>query len=183
MNASVNEILNLASCKDTFAICDFAMLTIYDDNFFVRNDYDILSLGQRQHLQKHLLGLGFKQSSGKVMQKGNICVEFPTPNRLLSASAFQAEFIAPFRTHAFVVTPTMFAEALCYAAVQQPDAELDALELQLKTLIEHCPFNLELWQILAINTSIETPVNSLLPALQQHQAKVISSQFKNKRAY
>ncbi|QBY04706.1 hypothetical protein E2K93_10015 [Thalassotalea sp. HSM 43] len=176
----LSQLLKLDTCKDSFAMDGLPLLTMYDDNLFIRNDYDILSLGQRKHLQTHLKNIGFTQVTGKIMRRESTEVEFPKPNHMLSQSGFKPHFIDTTSEKINIITPTMFAECLCYLKLQ--DGTLD-LQQQLQALIDTCPFNIELLQILAINTDFEQTINRLAGSLTAYQTDVIERKFKRKRAY
>ncbi|MUH72896.1 hypothetical protein [Psychrosphaera haliotis] len=36
--------------NNLYALEGLPLITVYDDNFFVRNDYDVLSIGQRKYV-------------------------------------------------------------------------------------------------------------------------------------
>ena len=109
---NVVQHFNLQHDKHMYGEGTLPLITVYDDNWFVRNDYDILSMGQRQHVQNILIKNGFKQRSGKEMYNGNISVHFPKPKRILALSSFEEHYLEKVKNAVYVVTPTTFAECL-----------------------------------------------------------------------
>lgn len=182
MNRSetLHSLLNIDEGKDLFALPPLPLLTVYDDNFFLANDYDILSFGQRRHVQQHLTKQGFKQTSGKTMEHGDLSVLFPKPNHILAQSNFKLAYIDSQSTTLYVVTPTCFGECLFYYFA---DAQPEVLRTALHQLIDQCPFNIEYLRCVAINSDIEQAVNTFTSSLLEYQAAVIINKFKRKHTY
>ncbi|WP_371187200.1 hypothetical protein [Thalassotalea maritima] len=179
MSSALNK-LNITIGKDMFALSPLPMLTVYDDNFFLANDYDILSLGQRRHVQRHLTEQGYKQATGKTMHNKGATAVFPKPNHILAQSNFRPEFITPQDHTIYIVTPTCFAEGLFYYFNNQRQT---LLLKALQQLIDRCPFNIEYLRCVTLNSNIEGQVKSLTPQLSEYQQQVIARKFKQKRAY
>ncbi len=63
------EILNnLGRDKFIYTSPEARLITLYDDFFYSRNDYDHLCPGQRDYIRKKFLGNDFKQVSGSVFR-------------------------------------------------------------------------------------------------------------------
>lgn len=170
--------LSVAKDKHLYAVDGLPLLTVYDDNWFVRNDYDVLSSGQRQHIQHVLAQQGFSQKTGKTMQCKNIVVEFPTPRHILALSSFQPHFLMPAPTIITAITPTTFAETLFYQMLEEDTRNLN----NLKQLIDKCPYNIELLRDISINSPIESLTAQSYHTLVAYQADIVERKFKRKKA-
>jgi hypothetical protein len=157
---------------------ELPLLTLYDDNLFVRNDYDVLSVGQRNYLINLLKPFGFKQKSGKILTDGNVIIEFPKPNRILAISSYQPEFNEPSDSHFFVVTPSTYAETLFHRYQNDKNVMLS----RIKHLIETCPFNIELIRDINYHSPIETITKETFSELEKFQSEIIEEKFKFKRS-
>lgn len=175
---SIKDNFNPDLDKHIYAINELPLITIYDDNFFVRNDYDVLSSGQRQHLIEFFVGHGFKQTSGREMILSDTKVIFPKPSRMLAQPQFDENWLSPVQDQIIPVTPTAFAEALFYMIVRR---NIDSLDL-IKSLIDKCPYNIELLRDISYRTEIESITKSSFKELTDYQALVIEEKFKRKKA-
>lgn len=178
MIQSVAQHFNLQHDKHMYGNDTLPLMTIYDDNWFVRNDYDILSMGQRQYVQNVLVKNGFKLRSGKEMYKGDISVHFPKPKRILALSSFEEHYLENVTNATYVVTPTTFAECLFYQTVRRKENSLEAI----KTLINKCPYNIELLRDISIYTEIEQITIDSYHELMRYQKAVVEKKFKRKKA-
>ncbi|MAG77249.1 MAG: hypothetical protein CL811_10885 [Colwelliaceae bacterium] len=167
--------------KNLYSTPQIPALTVYDDNWFVRNDYDVLSVGQRNYVINYLTGKGFKQKSGRSLVNGDITVHFPRPQSNLAVSAFQPEFVTFNSKDYYCLTPTQFAEALCYRSVNIGLCEQD-LASQLKQLIDKCPYNIEWLRDISYRTIIESITAKQFSELMAYQAEVVKAKFKMKKA-
>jgi len=167
--------------KNLYSRSDLPIITIYDDNWFLRNDYDVLSLGQRNYLINFFKNQGFVQTSGKILTKGEVTITLPRPQQNLAISAYQTSFIESSETEIFCVTPTQFAEALFYRAVRQGDSQ-EMLISQLKELIETCPYNIEWLRDISYHTPIEQLTLDTYSLLTTFQKETIELKFKKKKS-
>ncbi|WP_371378802.1 hypothetical protein [Thalassotalea aquiviva] len=172
--------------KHIFALNNLPLITIYDDNFFVRNDYDILSLGQRQYLINFFIKYGFTVKSGKLLQLNQTNLHFPTPSRLLAVSTFAPCLLKKNNTDYYCVTPTTFAECLFYRMAkneseQGSQAITNGIEA-LKQLINTCPFNIEYLRDISYRNPIEQLTIQHYAMLKDYQQQVIAQKFKRKKA-
>lgn len=175
LKQAINQDKNLY-CRD-----DLPIVTIYDDNWFLRNDYDVLAPGQRNYLINFFKTQGFEQTSGKILKKGEVIINLPRPLRNLAISAYQSTFIEDSETEIFCVTPTQFAEALFYRAVRQNDS-LETLISQLKELIETCPYNIEWLRDISYHSPIEQLTLDTYSLLTAFQKETIELKFKKKKS-
>lgn len=157
---------------------ELPLVTVYDDNWFVRNDYDVLSSGQREYLITFFSEYGFKQVSGREMVHENTKVIFPKPNRMLAQPQLDEAWLNPHEDTIVPVTPTAFAEALFYMIMR---GDIESLDL-IKSLIDKCPYNIELLRDISYRTEIETITNSSFDELMQYQNLVVEEKFKRKKA-
>lgn len=177
------DLQAINSDKNLFVLPELPLITIYDDNFFVRNDYDILSSGQRNYLIKFFTKAGFKQKSGSVMANDTCKLVFPKPNRMLALSDFKPEYLSDKRDIFYFVTPTTFAECLYYLMLQangQTDEHTSLDKLML--LIDKCPCNLELMRDINIYSDIGKLTQKHYGELVAFQKEIVSQKYKHKRA-
>jgi len=165
--------------KNLFATEKLPLITVYDDNLFVRNDYDVLSLGQRNYLIRFFAQLGFKQKSGRLLQNEQVNIHLPRPNANLAISSFQPEFLEFRQQNYYCVTPTMLAETMFYYGLQHPEFELMA---GLKALIGKCPFNIEWLRDISYRSDIEQSTKATFAELTDFQSQLIKEKFKMKKA-
>ena len=165
--------------KHLYYLPQYSVITVYDDNFFVRNDYDILSLGQRNYLMRFFSQFNFKQKSGKLLSNDATNIHFPKPKHTLALSGYQASYNEPPNCDYYAVTPSTFAEVLFYDAAIHGEQWL--IE-QLHLLIETCPFNIELTRDINYRSPIEQLTKQHYQALTLYQKQIIESKFKHKKA-
>jgi len=170
---TINKDKNLFACESLPAV------TVYDDNLFVRNDYDVLSLGQRNYLIQFFTHLGFKQTSGRQLTKSDITIHLPRPNSNLAVSSFQEDFLHFDNKNFYCLTPTMLAEAMFHFSLFQRDFDLEA---NLHGLINKCPFNIEWLRDISYRSVIEEITADMYDSLSAYQAEVIEHKFKMKKA-
>jgi len=167
--------------KNLYCRDDLPIVTIYDDNWFLRNDYDVLSPGQRNYLINFFKKQGFLQTSGRVLTKGGLTINLLRPQQNLAISAYQPSFIENSDTQIFCVTPTQFAEALFYRAVRHNDSQ-EALVSQLQELIETCPYNIEWLRDISYHSAIEHLTLDTYALLTAFQKEMIELKFKKKKS-
>ncbi len=165
--------------KNLFAIQGLPLITVYDDNFYVRNDYDILSVGQRTYLINYFKKLGFDQVSGKTLQKGEVTIHLPKPNSNLAVSSFDPSFLCSDNKNYYCITPTMFAECLFYKELEQD--YMTHLKT-LRRLIKKCPYNIEWLRDISYNSTIENITKSTYLDLCEYQKFIVKKRYKNKKA-
>lgn len=176
---SPSMINKVNSDKHLYMLPDYPVITIYDDNFFVRNDYDVLSLGQRNYLVAFFNQFGFTQTSGKQVTDGNITLHFPKPKHTLALSSFEPKFAGKASADYYAITPSTFAEVLFYQANDK--GEEWAIE-QVKHLIQTCPYNIELVRDTNYRTPIEAITKRSFGLLTKFQQQVVEEKFKFKKA-
>ncbi|WP_163930024.1 hypothetical protein [Paraferrimonas sp. SM1919] len=165
--------------KNLFSMPEYSLITVYDDNFFVRNDYDILSQGQRQYLIHFFTKHGFTQKTGKTLANQAYTVHFPTPSANLAVSAFDNKYLHYDSHHQYCITPTQFAEVLFY---DHKKVGYYPTIARIKALIETCPFNIEWLRDISYHSEIEQITKNTFPELMDYQKQVIAAKFKRKRA-
>ena len=165
--------------KNLFSLPDYPLVTVYDDNFFVRNDYDVLSRGQRNYLVQFFLKQGFKQKTGKTMVNEAISVHFPIPQSNLAVSGFEARFLTSDPLILYCVTPTQFAEVIFYDAGRLGEEQAIA---HLQTLIQKCPYNIEWLRDISFHSEIETLTAQYFNELMVYQREGVENKFKRKKA-
>ena len=164
--------------KNLYAIDKLPLLTIYDDNWFLRNDYDLLSPGQRKYVIDYFARQGFTLKSGQLLAKNQIHINLPKPNRLLAISNFKQDFLTNKQGQYYCVTPTTFAETLFKFYQGDPEAQINAV----KTLINHCPYNIVWLRDISNYTDIEEITISSFDDLMEYQKSIVAEKFKRKRA-
>lgn len=169
----------LATDKNLYYLPEFSVVTVYDDNFFVRNDYDILSHGQRNYLINFFRAFGFKQKSGKLMTNGSVNIHFPKPKHTLALSAYKPIFNNNAVTDVYAVTPSTFAEVIFYQSLEK-GTEWGIK--QLKLLIETCPYNIELTRDINYRSPIEQITKEHYKSLLEYQEKVVHDKFRHKKS-
>lgn len=169
----------IASDKNLYFLPEYCIITVYDDNFFVRNDYDILSHGQRNYLIQFFKRFNYKQKSGKLMTDGSLNIHFPKPKHTLALSAYQPIFHDRATQDVYAVTPSTFAEVIFYESIEK--GEDWGLE-QIKKLIDTCPYNIELTRDINYRTPIEQITKANFDFLVAHQEQVIKEKFRYKKA-
>ena len=165
--------------KNLFALPEYPLITIYDDNWFVRNDYDILSLGQRQYLVKYFTKIGFKQVTGRNLKRDNLTLHFPRPQSNLAISNHLEKFHYCDNKNFYMVTPTEFAEVVFY---DLPKLGEERTIAKIKTLINKCPYNIEWLRDISYASPIEKITKKTFNGLMEYQRDVVEKQFKYKRA-
>jgi len=161
-----------------FALADYPLVTVYDDNHYVRNEYDVLVLGQRRYLINFFRRQGFVQRSGRLLIKDQFQLHFAQPPRSLAVSAYNPAYLQASTHRFFCVTPTGFAEAMFF------DAErigLDAAVANITRLIEVCPYNIEWLRDISYGGPIEEVTRRTFRALSAYQAEVVARRFARKR--
>lgn len=174
----IKETFKTDNDKNLYALDQLPLITIYDDNWFVRNDYDVLSVGQRQYLVNFFKANDFVQTSGREMKQNKTKVVFPKPNHILAQPQFDELWLTPVHDIIIPVTPTAYAEALFYLTVRNDITTLDLL----KSLIDKCPFNIELLRDISYRTEIEAITANSFKELTDYQSLVIEEKFKRKKA-
>ncbi|SES63147.1 hypothetical protein [Thalassotalea agarivorans] len=165
--------------KHLYAVKDLPIITIYDDNWFVRNDYDVLTHGQRKYLIHFFERWGFSLASGSKMVRDEYEVILPKPSRLLAHSSFIDAYIAPNQHRIYCVTPTMFAESLFRHYLHE---DFDNALVHIKLLIDKCPYNIEWLRDISVYSPIEEiTIRSFFP-LMAYQKQVVEAKFKRKKA-
>ena len=169
----------IADDKNLYFLPEFSIVTVYDDNFFVRNDYDILSRGQRNYLINFFKQFGLKQKSGKLMTDGTFNIHFPKPKHTLALSAYQQSFNDKAEQDVHAVTPSTFAEVIFHESLTKG---IEWGLTQLKQLIETCPYNIELTRDINYRSPIEELTKSHYQSLVEYQDKIIKQKFRHKKA-
>lgn len=164
--------------KNLYAVEQLPIITVYDDNFFVRNDYDVLSVGQRNYLVRFFSKQGFVQTSGKTLQKGEVTIHLPAPNNNLAVSSYQQTFLERDNKNFYCVTPTMFAEVLFYSA--KSEEKLKVIRT-LRRLIKKCPYNIEWLRDVSYRSEIESVTSSTFKELTEYQKFIVNKRFKFKK--
>jgi len=164
--------------KNLYTVERFPLITVYDDNFYVRNDYDILSRGQRQYLIDFFKQHGFKQRSGKLVTDGHFRIHFPKPKHTLALSNYVSDYQQTPVLDYYVVSPSTFAEVLFYEMLERGESWGMA---QLKTLIRTCPYNIELTRDINYRTPIQDITKKTYKELVDYQAAIVEEHFKFKK--
>ena len=171
-------ITEIQNDKNIYMLERFPVITVYDDNFFVRNDYDILSRGQRSYLINFLKVYGYKQRSGKLVSDGSNNIHFPKPKHTLALSSYRDNLQLRPETDYYVITPSTFAEVLFYEALEK--GKNWGVE-QIKQLINKCPYNIELIRDINYRTPIQDITKATFKELTDYQADVVKEKFKFKK--
>ncbi len=164
--------------KHMYAVSQLPLVTIYDDNWFLRNDYDLLSVGQRKYLINYFTQQGFALQTGQLLSKDQVNIHLPKPNRLLAVSNFHQDFLVNGTGHYYCVTPTTFAETLFRLYLGDNARQIDAV----KALINHCPYNIEWLRDISIYSDIEQVTVNSFSELMEYQKNIIEEKFKRKKA-
>ncbi|GAA0296248.1 hypothetical protein GCM10009128_13630 [Psychrosphaera haliotis] len=165
--------------NNLYALEGLPLITVYDDNFFVRNDYDVLSIGQRKYVISFFESLGFTQKTGKTLVKGSVTIHIPKPNSNLAVSSFDTKFLESDSKNYYCVTPTMFAEALFY---KLKDTNYIDTRKVIRRLIKKCPYNIEWLRDISYHTEIESITKKTYEDLTTYQQFIVKKRYKDKKA-
>ncbi|NVK25764.1 MAG: hypothetical protein HWE10_12620 [Gammaproteobacteria bacterium] len=174
-NALIDQ---LRQDKNLYYLEQYPIITVYDDNFYVRNDYDVLSRGQRLYLINFFKLYGYQQKSGKLVTDGVNNIHFPKPKHTLALSAYKSDYRQTPGEHFYVVSPSTFAEVLFYEML---DKGSEWGMQQLKQLIDTCPYNIELTRDINYRTPIEDITKQTFKELSDYQENVVAEKFKFKK--
>jgi hypothetical protein len=161
-----------------FACEHYPLVTIYDDNMFVRNDYDTLTPGQRRYIIAFAEKQGFKQTRGTEMTGPTGKLYLPRPASSLACSVFKEDYLIQSNKAWHCITPTGYAETIFY---DMPNIGSDEGIIRIKALIETCPFNIEWLRDISYGSSIAKSTAYFYDELVAYQKKVIDEKFKKKR--
>jgi hypothetical protein len=171
-------IENINQDKNLYAINELSLITIYDDNWFVRNDYDVLSHGQRKYLINYFGKHGCKLTSGQLLQGDHLNIKLPKPSRQLAISTFDEQYLQQQENSYWCVTPTTFAETLFKLHRGNEAKQIEAVKL----LIDNCPYNIEWLRDISIHSDIENITVKTYTELMAYQKDVIEKNFKRKKS-
>lgn len=171
-------VTDICKNKNLYAIDQLPLVTVYDDNWFVRNDYDLLSFGQRKYLIDYFVKQGFTLQSGQLLIKDDESINLLKPNRLLAVSNFQQNFLINNKKNYYCVTPTTFAETLFKLHQGDTLAQINAV----KALISSCPYNIEWLRDISIYSDIEQITLRSFDELMDYQKAVVEEKFKRKKS-
>ena len=161
-----------------YASPHYPLLTIYDDNLFIRNDYDALTPGQRRYIIAFAEKQGFKQTRGTEMTGPAGKLYLPRPASSLACSVFKEEYLVQSDSAWHCITPTGYAEAIFY---DMPNIGSDEGIVRIKALIDKCPFNIEWLRDISYGSPIAKSTAYFYEELMAYQKDVIAEKFKNKR--
>ena len=156
----------------------YPLITVYDDNMFIRNDYDALTPGQRRYIIAFAEKHGLQQTRGTEMTGASGKLYLPRPASSLACSVFDEKYLSPSHKAWYAITPTGYAEAIFY---DMPNIGSDEGIKRIKALIEKCPFNIEWLRDISYGSPIAKPTAYFYEALMAYQKEVIAQKFKNKR--
>ncbi len=174
----MNFIENINKDPNLYAIEELSLITIYDDNWFLRNDYDVLGYGQRKYLIKYFEKQRCKLISGQILQGDNLTIKIPKPSRQLAISTFDEKYLQPQENSYWCVTPTTFAETLFKLHRGNETMQIEAVKL----LIDNCPYNIEWLRDISIHSDIEDITVKTYSELMAYQKDIIEKKFKRKRS-
>ena len=174
----MNFIESINKDPNLYAIEELSLITIYDDNWFLRNDYDVLGYGQRKYLIKYFEKHRCKLISGQILQGDNLTIKIPKPSRQLAISTFDEKYLQPQENSYWCVTPTTFAETLFKLHRGNETMQIEAVKL----LIDNCPYNIEWLRDISIHSDIEDITVKTYTELMAYQKDVVAKKFKRKRA-
>ncbi len=174
----MNFIESVNKDKNLYAIEGLPLITIYDDNWFLRNDYDVLGYGQRKYLIKYFEKHGCKLISGQILQGGDLTIKIPKPSRQLAISTFDEQYLQAKENSYWCVTPTTFAETLFKLHRGNEAKQIEAVKL----LIDNCPYNIEWLRDISIHSDIENITVKTYTELMAYQKEVIEKKFKRKKS-
>lgn len=161
-----------------FASQHYSLITVYDDNLFIRNDYDMLTPSQRNYIVKFALQAQFKQVKGTLLQRGDEKLHMPRPASSLACSTFQSKYLARDPKQWYAITPTGYAECVFY---DMENIGVDEGVARLINLIQKCPFNIEWLRDISYGSPIEEVTRYCYTALTGYQKDIIASRFKHKK--
>lgn len=175
----MNEVLKrLNDDKNLVVFEKHNIISVYDDNFYDRSDFDAINAAQKKYLKLSLKNFNYEWSSGRVLESSLYPLKFlcPKPKTLMSSPYDILDFENKPPNSIFILTPTQTLGQLL-------KLEFDAVSLktQAKALITKTPVNL-----LKLKDGLRdeplVKLNSILSNLSIFQKKIISApKFKNKR--
>lgn len=161
-----------------YASENYPLLTIYDDNFYNRNDYDALTPAQRKYIIAFAEKQGLKQTRGTEMTGPSGKLMLPRPASSLACSVFKEAYLKPNNKVWHAITPTGYAETIFY---DMPNIGSDEGIFRIKALIYTCPFNIEWLRDISYGSPIAKSTAYFYKELTGYQKDVIAEKFKNKR--
>jgi len=117
------------------------VISIFDDEHYENYDYDIVGPRERRKIASALCEHGFRQTSGRVFEKGPSRFEFPRPTRSLSGDpAAELERVLLRAESVPFSTPTQALLVTCRRAADEDS--LRVFRSRLVSLVREQPANL-----------------------------------------
>ena len=156
------------------------LVSVYDDNYFSRNDYDMLAPGQRKYVVNFLKERQHWQKSGKVLVHEKLEQRVVFNNSPSMGVNPVNELMRIYNEDdIFVVTPLTYSIFLFEKKVE---VDVAGLLQRLKELIEVCPFNLLQMKDLTVREPYAELTAFCASELKSFQAEIIETRFKRKRS-
>lgn len=115
-------------------------LSIFDAEDYENYDYGIIGPRDRQKIARCLQEEGFRQRSGRILEKDGLMLEFPPPTRLVSSDpAVELERILKKGQSVPFATPTQVVLATLRRAARRQEQPPEG---ELLTLLSQQPANL-----------------------------------------
>lgn len=175
----MNEVIKkLNDDKNIIVFSEHSFLSIYDDNFYDRSDFDAINSAQKKYLEACLNEFDYKWSSGRVLESALKPIKFlcPKPKTLMTSPYDILDFESLQHDSIYVLTPTQVLGQLLKHELNQNELLKKATALITKT-----PANL-----LKLKDGLRGEAlkkfDLILPELSKHQKIVTQSpKFKTKR--
>lgn len=168
---TLNILDTLNKNKNLVVFPEHSVLSVYDDNFYDRSDFDAINSAQKKYLKSALEEFKYTWKSGRVLETSLHSLKFlcPKPRTLMSSPYDILDFETLQKNSIFILTPTQMLGHLLKQKLTQTELKKKAM-----TLISKTPVNL-----LKLKDGLRgeplTLFNSLLADLTKHQKSVIES--------
>lgn len=164
--------------RNIFVSNYFKFISIYDDQIYSRNDWDVLSPGQRKYIIKKLEGHNHTQKTGKslINNKTSEILRFTT-SPSLGVNPLN-EFLRNYNENdIFFTTPLVHGIFLLWKSAEEPE-NAKFYQKELEELVQKLPINLEQLKDFVLNTNYEKIFKNLYNDLTKKQKDGITKNIR-----
>lgn len=160
--------------------CRDNIISIFDDLKYDRSDIDMLSGAMRRHLIERLGRLGFKQTSGRIIEHKPKDIRCIMPKwHAQGSSPFDIRRYTPKREQDYyVLTPTQTA-----AFFVESESDLEEAVIHILNLIKHQPINLYRIKDYLEDNERHQNFHEAIPFIREQQKKwILTEPLRRRRA-
>lgn len=157
----------------------FNLISIFDDTFYSRNDYDLLNPGQRNYLIQKLTAQKHSQISGKQIQHNDLGHQLRfLPSSQLGTNSLDRLKESYSQVAMFITTPGQhFLFLVEKLSIEQNQDYLT----EIRRLIRHQPVNLPQLKDVSVSESYYPTLQKIYTDLNNYQNEMISQFHKHKK--